>query len=695
MMDDILILFPQINVPPPLKTLLELGIYVGVLRRDNFNVRVAILDDMPEPVAFSEGLRRIIPRVVLYYIQPGQFSFLANIAPCMKADYLNVHFCSGGPMSTLDPDAVMAVSGIDSLIVGEGEVALVEFLNACLQGKEWTSIRNFWFRTPLLQVQKNPFRPLIENLDILPFPDRTFYPSGRAVSIAHGSLPMLISRGCPYNCTFCPEPQLNDIYKGKGKYDRVRSVNNIINEILSIRSQLSFRGVLFLDEIFPTNREFLEEFCELYRTRVNLPFFISAAIEQLDTSTLQLLVMAGCAGISLGIETGNEAFRKRLCNKNVGNENVLTTVSRARDMGIKIYTHNMVGLPLETDDLSQETCDLNQKISPDRLSVSVYYPIPATPLYNYSREKGYFSGRDPLAIATDESILNLPNLTMDGVKKSYHRLKKLNCALMAKRMGKPKGFFDFIHELVRIGVDGEEILPVTCDEYFIGDRQEFCLAQFQNTKLTFPITLKKQAWLNLLVGIEPTLQRFTDSTYFRFSIYVIQDSNERLLFDKYLNPEKNPKDLDWHVYEIPILDFKEGSALARFEFRTSINLRYPVLGLWGHPFLSEYTLQVQESLEEAGFSEEEFEKMRNEILRLKLLLERAEEGKRTLTEASLKLQQELEETLALAAKLQKEILMSEEEKKGIVKRLAELEEIAATYNKSISGRIRKILKIKI
>ena len=695
MMDDILIMFPQINVPPQLKTMLELGIYISVLRRDNFNVRVVILNDMPEPVAFSEGLRRTLPRVVLYYIQPSQFSFLAAIAPRMKADYLNVHFCSGGLMSTLAPDAVMAVSGIDSLVVGEGEVALVEFLSACLQGKEYTSIRNFWFRTPLLQVQKNPFRPLIENLDILPFPDRTFYPAERTVSIAHGSLPMLISRSCPYNCIFCPEPQLKDIYRGKGMYDRVRSVNNITNEILSIRSRLSFGNVLFLDEIFPTNKEFLEEFSELYRTRVNLPFFISAAIEQLDTNTLQLLVMAGCAGISLGIETGNEVFRKRLCNKNVGNENVLTAVSMARDMGIKMYTHNMVGLPLETDDLSQETSDLNQKISPERLSVSVYFPIPATPFYNYSRDKGYFSGRDPLAIALDESILDLPDLTADGVKKSYHRLKKLNCALLAKRIGKPKGFFDFIHELVRMDVEEEEILPVTCDEYVLGDRAEVCLAQFQNTKLTIPIVLKRQAWLNLLVGIEPTLQRFTESTYFRFSIYMVQENNERLLFDKYLNSEKNPEDLEWHVYEIPFLDFKEGPAVARFEFRTSVNLRYPVLGLWGHPFLSEYTSQVQGNLEEPGFSAEEFEKMRKEILRVKLLFERAAEGKRALTEANLKLQQELEETLALAAKLQREVLVSEEENRGIVKRLAELEEIATTYKKSLSGRLWKMLKIKI
>jgi hypothetical protein len=104
---------------------------------------------------------------------------------------------------------------------------------------------------------------------------------------------------------------------------------------------------------------------------------------------------------------------------------------------------------------------------------------------------------------------------------------------------------------------------------------------------------------------------------------------------------------------------------------------------------------VQGNLEEPGFSAEEFEKMRKEILRLKLLFERTAEGKRALTEANLKLQQELEETLALAAKLQREVLVSEEENRGIVKRLAELEEIATTYKKSLSGRLWKMLKIKI
>lgn len=690
MSDDIFIIYPQINTPPQIKGFLELGIYVAALKQAQFNARVRVVYDYPAPSLLATEIRENPPRVVMFYLEPEQFAFFADIQPSLKEAFPNVHFCCGGLMPTLDPEGVISVMGIDSILLGEGESALVELVGAVKQEKDFRSLRNFWFGSLFHPIQKNPLRPLIENLDILPFPDRSFYSVERMIAVARGSLPMLVSRGCPYSCLFCPETQLRDIYRGKGQYDRIRTVNNITSEIIQLRARNIFKSVIFVDEQFPLETKFLEEFSERYHAQINLPFYINSAIEQLNTKTLQLLVMAGCAGISLGIETGNDAFRKRLCNRNIGNEKILSAVKSARDMGLKIFTTNMVGLPLETEELAEDTISFNDILAPDRLSVRVFFPISGTPFYNYSRDKKYFSERNVLLMGDNESVLNLPNLSPDLLKKYFHKLKYLNGLLQIRRSGNAAGFFDVIHVLSEMDPEQNETMPFIYDEYLLGEKSEICLAQEPNTKISLPIILKKQVWLNVLIGIEPTLRPFEDSAYFRFTLFVIQEDKESLIFDKYLSPAKSRRDLEWFKYEIPVLDFQEGAAMARFEYRTSLHYDYPVRGLWGRPFFTDRQPQT----EKGGFrfTEGEFDQIRKELLQAKLLLERSHSERNTLIASNEKLKQDLAETLALAGKLQREVLEVEEREKKLIQRIDELGKIEKAYKSSLSGRLKKIFK---
>lgn len=690
MSDDILIIYPQINIPPHIRGFLELGVYVAALKQAQLNVRVRIIYDYPDPNFLVTEIRENPPRIAMFYLQPEQFPFFADIQPSLKEAFPNIHFCCGGLMPTLDPEGAISVMGVDSILPGEGESALVELASAIKQNKDYRSLRNFWFSSLVEPIQKNPLRPLIENLDILPFADRSFYSTERMLALARGSLPMLISRGCPFSCLFCPEPQLRDIYRGKGQYDRIRSVNNITSEIIQLRARHIFKSVVFVDEQFPLESKFLEEFSERYHAQVNLPFYINAAIEQMSAKTLQLLVMAGCSGISLGIETGNDAFRKRLCNRNIGNEKVLSTVQSARDMGLKIFTSNMLGLPLETEELAEDTISFNDVLAPDRLSVRLFFPISGTPFHNYSRDKKYISERNILLLGEDESVLNLPNISAEAIKRYFYRLKRLNGHLQIRRRENPAGYYDLIHALCQIDPEQNESLPFICDEYLLGDKAEICLAQEPNTKILLPIILKKQVWLNVLIGIEPTLRPFEDSAYFRFTLFIIQEDKESLIFDKYLNPAKNKRDLDWFKYEIPVLDFQEGEAMARFEYRTSLHYDYPIRGLWGRPFFTERHLQQEKS--PSRFSENEFDQNRKELLQTKLILDRVHAEKNALVTSLEKIKGDLGETLALAGKLQREVLEGEEREKKLLQRIEQLEKIEKAYKSSWSGRLKKLFK---
>jgi hypothetical protein len=202
--------------------------------------------------------------------------------------------------------------------------------------------------------------------------------------------------------------------------------------------------------------------------------------------------------------------------------------------------------------------------------------------------------------------------------------------------------------------------------------------------------MHKQTYLNFGIGIEPTLFQFDDKDNFRFTIVLIQDNEEHIVFEKYLCPGKNPGDTDWFHYELPILDVKEGSALLRFEYRTSLRSQFPIRGIWAQPFLTE---RITESVqEEALFTESEFIKMRKELIQKKLLLDRAQKDKKDLLAELDELKKEMEKVLRLAGKLQEELVQNEEEQKNMVKQLAQLHEIKKSFDKTLTGRLRKLFK---
>ena len=690
MANDILILYPEINVPPLPKTLLELGMYVGMLRQSKFQVRVWRFHDEPEISGLVESLKEAPPRFVLYYIEPHQFPFLKQTAPTLKEEFLDIHFCCGGLMPTLNPDRVISVSGVDSLVIGEGEAALVEFLSSFLRGKDYRKIRNFWFKTPLMEFHKNPLRPLIEDLDVIPFPDRSFYSTEQMYGCTGGALPLLVSRGCEYNCLFCAQPQIRSIYRGKGNFRRVRSVNHVISEIQEQRVRNSFSSVLFTDEIFPTSRKWLGKFAERYQSQVNLPFHVTCVMEQLDSKTLELLVIAGCNSITIGIETGDVAFRKRISDRNLGKEKIASMIKSIKEMGIKVHTTNMIGLPLETEELANQSFVLNQELDPDRVSVSVFFPLPSTPLYKYSQEKGYISNRSPLSLGQGESVLNLPFLTGELIRKYYFKLKILNCGQQISRSGRTRGFFDILHNLKQPYDDQESPPKVLCDTFTLNGKAHPCLVQLPNTKITLDVYIKNRSYFNFHIGIEPGMRDFDSTAFFRFTVVIIQNKKEQTLFEKYIRPADDPNYLKWFDYELPVLDIEEGEAKMRFEYRTSLNTAYPIRGLWGRPFLTEKITSVE--MEETGFTEEDIAKLQKDLLQNTLLLQRVEKDRDKLKAEKEEMKEEKEKHLVLIGDLENRVIQLEEHIKEDSRELKELEKIREAYYKTLSGRIRKLFK---
>ncbi|MEI8191314.1 MAG: LysR substrate-binding domain-containing protein, partial [candidate division NC10 bacterium] len=207
---------------------------------------------------------------------------------------------AGGP-AAVNP-APMA-EFIDAFVIGEGEEAILELANALEAKKDFRHIRNLWFRSNGTVI-KNNVRPLIENLDALPFPDRSIFKYQAIIDRNYDDgAEFMVGRGCPFHCSFCINKALQDLYKDKGRFVRYRSVNNVIAEIKSVTEEYSNIGrITFQDDILGLNTAWLAEFARNYGREIHLPFRCNLRADNVDDERLRLLQKAGCAEIWVGVE---------------------------------------------------------------------------------------------------------------------------------------------------------------------------------------------------------------------------------------------------------------------------------------------------------------------------------------------------------------------------------------------------------
>ncbi len=177
-------------------------------------------------------LKLFRPDLVGVSIDTESYQWACTMARMVKEQMPNVPIIFGGIHPTSVPERVIKNDFVDMLCVGEGEYPMLELANSMEKGKIDYSIKNIWFKKDG-QVIQNEIRPLIQDLDSLPMPDKELYYSASP----HFSqcYYIMTSRGCQYNCSYCCHSYLKKLYKDKGRYLRYRSIDNIIKELLQAK----------------------------------------------------------------------------------------------------------------------------------------------------------------------------------------------------------------------------------------------------------------------------------------------------------------------------------------------------------------------------------------------------------------------------------------------------------------------------
>lgn len=234
-------------------------------------------------------------------------------------------------------------------------------------------------------------------------------------------LPIEFSRGCPFKCSYCSAPAYEKEFPGWYRY---KFISKIKDEIEYYIENYNVEYFYFISETFlAMSKKMKEEFCEMY-SNYKIPFWFNTRPETVREFDIKKLAKVGCHRISIGVEHGDYEFRKRMLNRNYKNELAIGAAEIIKDNGIELSVNNMVGFPDETEELANETIELNRKINADNHTLSIFQPYRGTELHKYCIERGYWN----IDRLCSESFYN-PSLDMtcfpkERIKEFYSNFNK-------------------------------------------------------------------------------------------------------------------------------------------------------------------------------------------------------------------------------------------------------------------------------
>lgn len=325
--------------------------------------------------------REVQPDIVGFSLMTGQHLWALQIAAILKDKLKKIKplIIFGGIHPTFVPE-IVEKDHVDIICRGEGEGALLDLMNSIDKKNSFSNIPNLWVKKDG-KVIKNKLRPLIEDLDYLPFPDRDLFYQ-YSYFRDNPNRTVLASRGCPFNCSFCFNGKYRQLYKVKIAKARRRSCRNVIEEIKLLKVKYKKTKIIrFQDDILTLDRKWLYYFLEIYKREVNIPLVCYIRADTENEETIRKLSESGCIQVTFGVETGNEDLRNQILNKKVSNEQIYTISCLLKKYNISFYVNSIFFIPGSTINDAWETVKINQKIRPDHIIGNVFQPYPSSALY--------------------------------------------------------------------------------------------------------------------------------------------------------------------------------------------------------------------------------------------------------------------------------------------------------------------------
>ena len=324
-----------------------------------------------------------------------------------------------GPIVKYMATRILKSKCVDFIIVGEYENE--DVIIPLASGENPKKIVGAWYLIDEKLIKNGESK--IVNLDYLPFPAWDLIkPSNiNKNQLAENKIfiTMQTSRGCCYNCSYCPYSSI------QGSQMRFRAVRLVVDE-LEYFSKLGIPFVLFRDPEFLVNKErSFEIFKEIIKRKIEIEWRCETRIEDLSHEMIALMKKAGCTGVNFGIESGDKDILSLSGRKLPNLEIAKNIVKSCKKAGIKTFSFFIIGLPQDTRTSIYKTLKYAIKLSPDIAQFSVATPYPGTKIYDYLQSKGLITNAPLIHYSGYEAVSSNDNLTHEQIQQLKNNIDKI------------------------------------------------------------------------------------------------------------------------------------------------------------------------------------------------------------------------------------------------------------------------------
>lgn len=322
------------------------------------------------------------------------YSIVEKIIDAVRNHSSNPKIIIGGALITSESELMFNSLKPDVAVLGEGELTIIQLLN-CLEKKGDLKKVNGICYNENGKVVFTESRELIKDLDSLPFPDLEGlefekFLDHQTSGVNYGMLdyprtyPILCSRGCPYQCTFC--------YHSIGFKYRIRSLDSIFKELKFVIEKYNINNIIIYDDLFSLNKDRLFEFCKRIKklskeNNCNLTWSCQITVKDVDEELLKTLKDSGCNVISYGFESFSEKILKSM-KKPITPYMIENAFKKTLESGISIQANFIFGDTAETKETAKETIDWWKNNSKGQIQLGFIQPYPGSRIFEKCVEKG-------------------------------------------------------------------------------------------------------------------------------------------------------------------------------------------------------------------------------------------------------------------------------------------------------------------
>ena len=397
---------------------LGIGYMAAVLEKNGYDVDV--LDASALELTYDEIGEEILkrnPDIVSISALTPTIGVALDSADKIKQVKPDTIVVLGGYHPTFEYESVLEEPSVDVVVRGEGEYTFLDLVRTVENGGDLADVQGLAFHDENnFSLVVTPDRPIIEDLDELPFPAFHLFPMEkyRILNITTNVATIITTRGCPMQCSFCSSAALH------GHHLRRRSPENVCDEIEVRLNEQNIDTIAFMDDTFTLNKKFVRDFCAEIKRR-NLKFWwgCTSRVDTLDEELLQLMKDSGCITIFIGVESADQQMLEKM-NKNITVSKTESAFRLARKVGIRTIASCVIGMPEDTKESMKKTIDFVKRLNPNYALYSLATPYPGTRFYNETFKKNLIQIKDWSKYTLIDPVLE----TIDCSSKELRSIQK-------------------------------------------------------------------------------------------------------------------------------------------------------------------------------------------------------------------------------------------------------------------------------